>query len=611
MRRTLVISVLAVIALVVIAIAILTSMVDRFRPQIQSELQQKLNRQVSLGHLGLRLFPFSVKIESFTIGEDPAFSTGKPFARAAEVFVRAGLFSILSGSPDVKSLLLDKPQIELVKNAKGVWNFSTLGTNSKKTDSSSQFSLDNLQVKNARINLTDQSAGTSAAGTVSMDLRAQSSGGENSSLSFGGNGTVSGLTLRTPTLAKPVTVSSASVQFSQDNASITSLNAALGSTKVHGNVSVKNFSAPNLQFSLTADNIDTAELESLETHGDQSKPSSAQTSKEPGLLTEITGSGTLAATRIKSDNLVLTNVHASCKLDHGVIQLSPLTADLFGGKQEGSLTLDVRPAKPLCSLRSKLSGVDSNALLSAVSSLRDTLYGTLGADAALTFTLGQSSDLAKSLNGTLDFQVVNGQLKNINILNEVSKIGKFLNSAPAQSGSGTALRNFAGTLSINNGVASTNNLTAALDAGSLAATGQVNLVDQGLNMHVNAVLGSQVSKSVGGSGIGGFLNTVLSNSNGELVIPVTVTGTTSHPVFTPDVHSLAQMKAKNLLPTSGDPSQLTSGVVGAIAGKSGAGSVLNQVLGAGQQNQKSGNQQNQDGNPINSILKQFGKKAGK
>src|SRR5689334_25014369 len=114
MRRTLIISALAVVALVVIAIAILTSTVDRFRPQIQAELQRKLNRQVTLGHLGLRIFPFSVKIDSFSVGEDPAFSTGKPFAQAKEVFVSAGLFSLISGSPEVKKILLDKPQIELL-----------------------------------------------------------------------------------------------------------------------------------------------------------------------------------------------------------------------------------------------------------------------------------------------------------------------------------------------------------------------------------------------------------------------------------------------------------------------------------------------------------------
>ena len=254
--------------------------------------------------------------------------------------------------------------------------------------------------------------------------------------------------------------------------------------------------------------------------------------------------------------------------------------------------------------------MDSNALLSAVSSVRDTLYGTLSANTALTFALGPSADIAKTLNGNLEFQITNGQLKNVNILNEVGKIGKFLNSAPAQSGSSTALRKFSGTLLIKDGVASTNNLTAALDAGSLAANGQVNLVNQGLNMHVNAVLGSQTSQTVGGSGIGGFLNTALSNSKGELVVPVNVTGTTAHPVFTPDVQALAQMKVKNLLPTSGDPAKLSSGLVGAISGKKGVGSVLNQALG-GQQPQKPNTQGSQDQNPLNSIFKQLGKKPGK
>src|SRR5438309_1268018 len=159
LRRTLIFSALAVVALVVIAIVILSSTVDRFRPQIQSELQKKLNRQVALGHLGLRVLPLSVKIESFSIGEDPTFSTGKPFAQAQEVFVSVGLFSLITGSPEVKSLVLDRPAIELVKNGKGVWNFSTLGTNNTKSDTSDQFSLDNLEMKDGTVGLTDLQAG--------------------------------------------------------------------------------------------------------------------------------------------------------------------------------------------------------------------------------------------------------------------------------------------------------------------------------------------------------------------------------------------------------------------------------------------------------------------
>ncbi|HYZ72417.1 MAG TPA: AsmA family protein [Chthoniobacterales bacterium] len=610
MRRTLIISALAVIALVVVAIAILTSTVDRFRPRIQSELQQKLNRQVTLGHIGLRILPLSVKIESFSIGEDPAFSTGKPFAQAQQVFLRVGLFSLLTGNPTVKKLVLDKPEIELVKNRRGVWNVSTLGTDKNKANNSDQVSLNDLEINDGKIGLTDQLGGASATGSLSTNVHVQGPAGNSSKLSFTGNGTISGFSLRTPALAKPLTVKSASMRFDQDSASISSLNAGIGSTNVHGNLAAKNFSAPQLQFALTADNIDVAELEAPASNTAQAKSPSPNNEKQPSLVDELTGSGTLAAARIKSENIVLTNVHTTCKLNHGVIQLSPLTADLFGGKQEGALTLDVRPAKPLCSVHSKLSGVDSNALLSAVSSLRDTLYGTLNATTALAFTLGPSADLAKSLNGNLEFQIANGQLKNVNILNEIAKVGKFLNSAPAQSGSGTALRKLSGTLLIKNGIASTNNLAAVLDAGSLAANGQLSLVDQSLNMHVNAVLGSQVSQTVGGSRVGGYLNTALSNSNGELVIPVNITGTTSHPVVTPDTRALAQMKLKNLLPTSGDPGKLTSGVVGAISGQKGAGGVLNQVLG-GQQTQKPNDQGKQDQNPVNSILNQLGKKPQK
>jgi hypothetical protein len=229
----------------------------------------------------------------------------------------------------------------------------------------------------------------------------------------------------------------------------------------------------------------------------------------------------------------------------------------------------------------------------------------------------------------LNFNVTNGQLKNVNILNEISKVGKFLNSAPAQSGgSGTTLHKLSGTLNIVNGVANTNNLTAALDAGSLSANGALNLVSQDINMHMTAVLASGVSQSVGGSKVGGYLNTALSNNKGELVLPVLVTGSMAHPLFAPDVEAMAKMKLSNLLPTSGDPSKATSGLLNGVLGNKGGavGGILGGVLGGQQQQQpkqgqqqqqqqgqqqqpKQGQQQQQQQqNPLNSIFDQLKKK---
>ena len=322
----------------------------------------------------------------------------------------------------------------------------------------------------------------------------------------------------------------------------------------------------------------------------------------------MTGSGTLAANTIKAQDLVLTNVRTNCKLDRGVVTLSPLTADLYGGKENGVFSVDTRLVHPLLSAKTKLSAVDTNALLSAVSSVKDTLYGSLAADANLRFTLASGSDLTRSLNGTLGFNVTKGQLKNVNIMSELSRIGKFLGSAPAQSGSGTALQRLSGTMNIVNGVASTNNLVAALDAGSLSANGSLNLVTQAVDMHVSAVLAKSASQTAGGTQVGGFLNTALANNKGELVIPVLVTGSLPHPTFAPDTQALAKMKLNNLLPTAGDPGKL----VGGVLGQKGAGGILNGVLGgSGQQQQQKAPQaqpQQKEQNPVDSLLKRFPKK---
>jgi hypothetical protein len=83
------------------------------------------------------------------------------------------------------------------------------------------------------------------------------------------------------------------------------------------------------------------------------------------------------------------------------------------------------------------------------------------------------------------------------------------------------------------------------------------------------------------------LNTVLANNQGELVIPVLVTGSMAHPVFAPDVQAIAKMNLNHLLPTSSDPAKLATGLLGSVLG------------GATGQQQKQNNKQQ---NPVNSIL---------
>src|SRR5579864_6048299 len=118
----------AIVVIVVILIFALPAVVNvnQYHDKIQAELQQKLHRQVSLGNMSLKIVPFSIRVSDVSIGEDPKFNTGRPFAATQDLAVSAKLLPLLRHEVQVNSVELLNPKIELVRNAQGVWNFASL-----------------------------------------------------------------------------------------------------------------------------------------------------------------------------------------------------------------------------------------------------------------------------------------------------------------------------------------------------------------------------------------------------------------------------------------------------------------------------------------------------
>ena len=81
------------------------------------------------------------------------------------------------------------------------------------------------------------------------------------------------------------------------------------------------------------------------------------------------------------DQLQLQDVKSPVTLDHGVIRLQPLTAQVYGGTENGSVIIDTRQTPSTINVTSSLQKVDANKLLSSVSSLKQMLYGLLSANA--------------------------------------------------------------------------------------------------------------------------------------------------------------------------------------------------------------------------------------
>ncbi len=130
--------------------------VNSFRPKIESEASSALGRDVKLGNLSLSLWHGTVEADDIAIADDPAF--GKtPFVKAHSLKIGVELLPLIfSKQVHVTELLLDKPEIILLKDAKGTWNFSNLGgaANKKPQESKSgESSTQNLSV--AKLNVTE------------------------------------------------------------------------------------------------------------------------------------------------------------------------------------------------------------------------------------------------------------------------------------------------------------------------------------------------------------------------------------------------------------------------------------------------------------------------
>ena len=118
----------AVLLLVLISLAFLID-ANQFRPTLESQLGMALGRPVKVGDLKLSILSGGVAAADLFIADDPAFSQA-PFVSAKSMKIGVDLWQYISARKlNVTELTIERPQIALLQNPAGVWNFSRLGAN--------------------------------------------------------------------------------------------------------------------------------------------------------------------------------------------------------------------------------------------------------------------------------------------------------------------------------------------------------------------------------------------------------------------------------------------------------------------------------------------------
>jgi uncharacterized protein involved in outer membrane biogenesis len=391
-------------------------------------------------------------------------------------------------------------------------------------------------------------AGVSATGKVSLQARAHGRLVKGGRLEFAGKGSVKNLSLKTPSLAQPLRVRTANVTFEETGGAVRDIDASIGGTSLAGDLTVRGVVRPSIQIRMRADRLNMEEAKNWITEtkpGTGGKPASFQVK------------GSVAIGELRLAELMMTQVSAEVDGDAASILLDPLNCTLYSGSHTGRLQIVLANEKREVKLWSRLERVESGQLLAAVSAVKGIVSGPLSANVNLSFIPGEASALARSLNGELALKLDGGRLAGLNLTREMGTIAKFL-GVDLGNENFTQLLGVSGDLAIRNGLASTQNLKLDLANLSAGLTGSMNFADQTLNLKLLSVLDRKFSERVGGNKVGGFMNAVFANPQGNLLIPASITGTFSRPIVAPDPGAAAKLKLQGMDPRN--PKQVMDNV---------------------------------------------------
>jgi AsmA protein len=177
MSRSLKIVAIVVVVLIVLVLVVpFLIPVNQFRSTIEEKASAAVGRKVQVGNLSLSLLGGGLGADNLSVADDPKFSNS-PFLTAKAVRVGVELMPLIfSKTLNVTDITIDSPQLSLIRDTKGEWNYSSIGASAAKSQasqapvvaakpaasttssSSGEFSVQKLELKNGRITVGSTSS---------------------------------------------------------------------------------------------------------------------------------------------------------------------------------------------------------------------------------------------------------------------------------------------------------------------------------------------------------------------------------------------------------------------------------------------------------------------
>jgi AsmA protein len=225
-------------------------------------------------------------------------------------------------------------------------------------------------------------------------------------------------------------------------------------------------------------------------------------------LRKLNLEGSLRIGALKVANVKSTNVRLDVKARNGQVNVSPLSANLYQGSMNGSVSVNAQ-ATPSVALNQNLSGVNVAALTKDAANF-DTLEGKGSIGMNLTMQGNTVSAMKKTLNGNMSLNLADGAVRGINVAKKLrdaqgmfGKGGASAQTQAANKDEKTDFSEFKANFKVTNGVAHNDDLSMKSPLLRLAGAGDIDIGNDSMNYVAKATLAKTLEGQGGKDSVGG------------------------------------------------------------------------------------------------------------
>lgn len=330
--------------------------------------------------------------------------------------------------------------------------------------------------------------------------------------------------------------------MTKSSAELDNITLQLDATTATGTLAIADIAAKALRFDLSVNRIDADRYlpPPVEAPANAPKRQEPPTEIPVEALRDLNARGELRVGEAIFAGIKFTKLRLGINGRDGQLRFHPIEASMYGGAYRGDIRLDATGEVARVALDEHLSSIDFAPLFKDFLDT-DRVSGKGSANLKLSGSGRTTDDVMQTLDGTVDFKVVDGALEGADLWYEIRRARAVLKQQPIPQRSGpvrTPFSSLQGTGTMANGVLTNNDLNVAMQYLKVSGEGTVDIPKSTLDYRLVATVLKIPREGA------------IPAAEQDLVdarIPVKVSGALTDPTVRPDIEGYLKDQVKQKL----------------------------------------------------------------